>query len=349
MSGFSEKLTDSATMTLRSILALSYTIEQIQKQYGLDPAPALARNGIYPDQMDANAVISQADELAVLSDLFIDLRHDPLVALKLSSTFGLSAYGAFAMMLMSCSTVYEGIQLGIRYQELSYLFSRLDFEMTGDEASLVLHPYHVPEELHRFVIDRDVAGTFQFLNMMQAMLGQQSKPVKICVPYPAPKEKDVYESPFGCPVEFGTDVARFVIPDGLINKTLPNANATALALYRQQCDELLNQRRQPEHDQLSRRVHKYLSMFRDEYPSIAECAETFSTSERSFRRQLKDEDTTYQQLLDSVRSEKACHLLDNTSQSIEQIAVKLGYTEAAAFIRAFKKWHQMTPAQYRKK
>jgi AraC-like DNA-binding protein len=185
--------------------------------------------------------------------------------------------------------------------------------------------------------------------MMQAMLGQQAKPVKICVPYPAPKEKDVYESTFGCPVEFGTDVARFVIPDGLINKTLPNANATALALYRQQCDELLNQRRQPEHDQLSRRVHKYLSMFRDEYPSIAECAETFSTSERSFRRQLKDEDTTYQQLLDSVRSEKACHLLDNTSQSIEQIAVKLGYTEAAAFIRAFKKWHQMTPAQYRKK
>ena len=336
-------------MTFRSILALSYTIDQLHKQYGVDPAPALARNGIHPEQMDANAVISQADELAVLSDLFVDLRHDPLVALKLGSNFGLSAYGAFAMMLMSCSTVFEGIQLGIRYQELSYLFSRLDFEMNGNEASLVLHPYHVPEELHRFIIDRDVSGTFQFLNMMQAMLGQQSKPVRICIPYAEPKEKDVYETTFGCPVEFGTDVARFVIPDGLVSRALPNANSTALALYRQQCDELLKQRRQPEQDHLSGRVKKYLAMFRDGYPSIAECADTFSTSERSFRRQLKDEDTTFQQLLDSVRSEKACHLLDNTSHSVEQIAMKLGYTEAAAFIRAFKKWHDMTPAQYRKK
>ena len=147
-------------MTLRSILALSFTAEQIHKKYGIDSAPALARNGINPDQIDASAVISQADELAVLSDLYVDLRHDPLAAMKLSSTFGIAAYGAFAMMLMSCSTVKEGIELGIKYQELSYLFSRLDFEVSGDQAALVLHPYHVPEELHRFIIDRDVAGTF---------------------------------------------------------------------------------------------------------------------------------------------------------------------------------------------
>jgi AraC-like DNA-binding protein len=348
MSGSSLELTISATMTLRSILALSFTAAQIHKKYGIDPAPALARNGINPDQIDANAVISQADELAVLSDLYIDLRHDPLAAIKLGSTFGLSAYGAFAMMLMACSTVYDGIQLGVKYQELSYLFSRLDFELEGETASLVLHPYHVPEELHRFIIDRDVAGTFQFLNMMQALLGQTSKPEKICIPYPEPFEAQYYCDSFGCPVEFGTEVARFVIPKELLNKPLPSANPTAQALHQQQCDELLKQRRQPENNNLCSRVEKYLTMFRDSYPSITECAETFSTSERSFRRQLKEEGTTFQQLLDNVRSAKACHLLENTEDSVEKIAGKLGYTEAAAFIRAFKKWHEKTPAQYRK-
>ncbi|MEK9764879.1 MAG: AraC family transcriptional regulator [Thalassolituus sp.] len=299
-------------MTLRSILALSFTAEQIHKKYGVDPAPALARAGINPDQIDAAAVISQADELAVLSELYVDLRHDPLAAMKLSSTFGLSAYGAFAMMLMSCSTVLEGIQLGIRYQELSYLFSRLDFEVDGDQAALVLHPYHVPENLHRFIIDRDVAGTFQFLNMMQTMLGQPNRQKKICIPYPEPFEAEFYRDTFGCPVDFGADVARFVFNAELLNIPLPNANPTALTLYRQQCD-------------------------------------TFSTSERSFRRQLKEEGATYQQLLDTVRSDKACRLLDTTEESVENIAGKLGYTEAAAFIRAFKKWHGMTPAQYRKR
>lgn len=336
-------------MTLRSILALSFTVDQIHKKYGIDPAPALARAGINPDQIDAAAVISQADELAVLSDLYIDLRHDPLAAMKLSSTFGIAAYGAFAMMLMSCSTVQEGIELGIHYQELSYLFSRLDFERDGTEAALVLHPYHVPEELHRFIIDRDVAGTFQFLNMMQTMLGQPNRQRKICIPYPTPVEHDYYADTFGCDVEFGAETARFVFNAELLDVPLPNANPTALALYRQQCDEMLKQRRQPETNHLCDRVKKYLGMFREGYPSIAECAATFSTSERSFRRQLKDEGATFQQLLDTVRSEKACHLLDNTEDSVETIAGKLGYTEAAAFIRAFKKWHEMTPAQYRRR
>ena len=77
-------------MTLRSILALSFTIDQIQRNYGLDPAPILARHGMRKDQFDGNAVISQADELAILSDLFIDLSHDPLAAVKIGSTFGLS-------------------------------------------------------------------------------------------------------------------------------------------------------------------------------------------------------------------------------------------------------------------
>ncbi|MEC7547580.1 MAG: AraC family transcriptional regulator [Pseudomonadota bacterium] len=336
-------------MTLRSILALSFTAEQIHKNYGVDPSAALSRQGINPAQIDASAVISQADELSVLAELYPQLRHDPLAAMKLSSTFGIAAYGAFAMMLMSCSTVKEGIKLGIRYQELSYLFSRLDFEVEDDQAALVLHPYNVPDELHRFIIDRDVAGTFQFLSMMQTMLGQPKGQKLIAIPYPEPEEAEFYRTTFDCPVEFGSEVARFVFDATLLDQPLPNANPTALSLYQQQCDELLKQRRQPENHNLKDRVKKYLNMFRQGYPSIAECADTFSTSERSFRRQLKEEGVTFQQLLDTVRSEKACRLLETTEESIETIASKLGYTEAATFTRAFKKWHSITPAQYRKR
>ena len=336
-------------MTLRSILALSFTIDQIQRNYGLDPAPALARHGMSKDQFDGNAVISQADELAILSDLFIDLSHDPLATVKIGSTFGLSGYGAYAMMLMSCSTVYESIQLGIRYQEMSYLFSKISFELDGENASIILTPYRVPEHLHRFVIDRDVAGTFQFLNLMQTMIGQHTHPLEICIPYPKPLEAEFYEKQFQCPVKFGTDVIRFLIPGDILKKTLPNANTTALTLYRQQCDELLSKRNQVNNGTLAERVKHHLEMFKEELPAIKDCAESFSSSERQFRRDLKEEGTTYQQLLDKVRSEKACKLLDNSKTSVEQIALLLGYTESAAFIRAFKKWHGITPAQYRKR
>ena len=253
------------------------------------------------------------------------------------------------MMLMSCSTVYESIQLGIRYQEMSYLFSKISFELDGENASIILTPYRVPEHLHRFVIDRDVAGTFQFLNLMQTMIGQHTHPLEICIPYPKPLEAEFYEKQFQCPVKFGTDVIRFLIPGDILKKTLPNANTTALTLYRQQCDELLSKRSQVNNGTLAERVKHHLEMFKEELPAIKDCAESFSSSERQFRRDLKEEGTTYQQLLDKVHSEKACKLLDNSKTSVEQIALLLGYTESAAFIRAFKKWHGITPAQYRKR
>lgn len=334
-------------MTLRSILALSFTAEQLRKQYGLDISHLLACHGL--DQAPASTVISQADELAILAALAPQLTHDPLAAVKLGSTFGLSGYGAYAMMLMSCTTVYEAIQLGIRYQEMSYLFSRLSFSMDGEQAALVLQPCPLPEHLQRFIIDRDVAGTFQFLSLMQTLLGQQTKPLRIDIPYPEPAEAAFYQQLFQCPVHFGSEVARFVVPASLLRQSLPNANATALELYRHQCDELLQQRRHLRSGSLMQQVKKHLQLFNAGFPDMADCAATFGRSERQFRRLLQEDNCRYQQLLDEVRQEKACHLLMTTQQSVEQITLQLGYTEAAAFIRAFRKWLGETPAQYRKK
>ncbi len=334
-------------MTLRSILALSFTAEQIHKHYGIDIGPLLTAHGL--NSSAAHTVISQADELSVLAALAPQLAHDPLAPVKLGSTFGLSGYGAYAMLLMSCATVYEAVQLGIRYQEMSYLFSRMSFSMDGEHAALILEPCPLPAELQRFIIDRDVAGTFQFLSLMQTLLGQQTRPLRVDIPYPEPAEAAFYRQLFQCPVQFGSPVARFVIPASLLRQPLPNANRTALALYRQQCDELLQQRRQIRTGALAEQVKKHLQLFHAGFPDVAECAATFGYSERQFRRLLQQENQRYQQLLDEVRHAKACHVLTTSQHSVEQITLQLGYTEAAAFIRAFRKWQGETPAQYRKR
>ncbi|HMY82724.1 MAG TPA: helix-turn-helix transcriptional regulator, partial [Agitococcus sp.] len=55
----------------------------------------------------------------------------------------------------------------------------------------------------------------------------------------------------------------------------------------------------------------------------------------------------FQQLLDEARKRDAIKLLQNTSLTIEQIALRLGYTDPANFTRAFKKWTGDTPSKYR--
>ena len=94
-------------------------------------------------------------------------------------------------------------------------------------------------------------------------------------------------------------------------------------------------------------MKKYLSLFSEKLPGAEAAAITFGMSERSLRRKLSQEGTSFRKLLDEVKSRKAKQLLLNTQLTIDAIAQELGYAESAAFVHAFRRWENTSPAQYR--
>ena len=70
---------------------------------------------------------------------------------------------------------------------------------------------------------------------------------------------------------------------------------------------------------------------------------------RTLNRHLRQHGTTYRKLREEVIVELAKQSLANTDASITVIGGKLGYTEASAFVRAFKRMAGTTPVAYRKK
>jgi AraC-like DNA-binding protein len=65
-------------------------------------------------------------------------------------------------------------------------------------------------------------------------------------------------------------------------------------------------------------------------------------SERSLRRHLSEAGTSYRELVDDVRKERALCLLE-AEQSISSIAQHLGFSDATAFARAFRRWTGRAP------
>lgn len=57
--------------------------------------------------------------------------------------------------------------------------------------------------------------------------------------------------------------------------------------------------------------------------------------------------SSFQKLLDDARRRRALELISTTSMSIQQIAQILGYTDPAAFTRAFKRWTGERPSDLR--
>ena len=82
---------------------------------------------------------------------------------------------------------------------------------------------------------------------------------------------------------------------------------------------------------------------------IQAVARTLAMSTRSLQRRLAAAGVSYQQLLDLARKDAAQHHLTDSSLSIGEVAYLLGYSEPAAFNRAFRRWHNETPQAFRQR
>ncbi len=81
--------------------------------------------------------------------------------------------------------------------------------------------------------------------------------------------------------------------------------------------------------------------------SIEVVSKQLAVSKRTLQRQLGDESTSFQEVLNSTRQQLAQHYLRTPSVSQGEIAYLLGFHEVNSFIRAFKDWTGSTPGVYR--
>jgi AraC-like DNA-binding protein len=80
---------------------------------------------------------------------------------------------------------------------------------------------------------------------------------------------------------------------------------------------------------------------------IQAIARTLATSPRSLQRRLAAAGVSYRQLLELTRRDAAERYLTDSPLSIAEVAYLLGYSEPAAFNRAFKRWRHETPRDFR--
>jgi AraC-like DNA-binding protein len=166
------------------------------------------------------------------------------------------------------------------------------------------------------------------------------------MPYPAPPHAAEVERVLGCPVRYGSDAIRLHFPASWLDTARLHANPELMRLLEHQAErnlaDLITPRR------LSARVRAAILDGQDGLrPTMTAMARRLGLSERSLRRRLAEETLTYAEVVEQALAEAARRLLEDPQVTIQDVADRLGFSEASAFHRAFKRWTGLTPRQFR--
>lgn len=244
--------------------------------------------------------------------------------------------------LMCCKSLRQVILLNRRYQALTQQFGRTNLKIDSKGARLLWEPYYSDPEYGRMVTDVVMAGHATFGRWLSWVHNQ--KPIAVHLRHKRPHYGDAYAKMFDCPVLFNRDDNAMLIDIEALDIPLPQANEVSLneicrrldielakleplRFYREQVADLLQ------------------AGMKNGPLNLPLTARRLGVSERSLRRSLAAENTSFRQILEQIRR-RACEELLSKDVPLLSIAGKLGYSQQSAFNRAFKQWFGTTPKAY---
>lgn len=80
---------------------------------------------------------------------------------------------------------------------------------------------------------------------------------------------------------------------------------------------------------------------------IDRVASAMGCSRQTLYRRLKGEGLTFEQVLDELRHRIAIKLMRDGKLAVKDVAYRLGFSDPAAFSRAFKRWTGQSPALFK--
>ncbi|MCR8546474.1 AraC family transcriptional regulator [Salipiger sp. P9] len=163
----------------------------------------------------------------------------------------------------------------------------------------------------------------------------------------APPHRQDYRQFFGAPVHFGQAQTSLRF-DARYLRLPPVRSEQALAQFLREAPANILLRYQ--HDQgVAARIRGRLKTTPPQgWPGFAALAAEMRLSEATLRRQLRTEGQSFAALKGELQSVEAQRLLRETRLSVAEIADALGYSEAGAFYRAFRKWTGQSPGAFRR-
>jgi len=330
----------------RCVMPNTYA-KQLAQELGR-PTPIVAGTGIGPDEIEHySRPITVNQHLRMLRNAQA-IAPAPDWYLKWGQRMGEHFHGPVSMAWMSAPTLGEGFDVFLKYipsrvpylawkgyEEGTCFVAEVDPLVDGGPVGHML--VEVP-----MLVMHEYARTIRPGSIAEA---------RIELAHPAPAHAPLYARWFGCPVVFGAARNALVFPRHW--RDMPNVGHDE-AIWEAACNRCRALCGTPEERDTLTLVRQIVFDGIEQHahgegfaPSLESVAGRLHCSPRTLIRRLKALSTSYHEVVDKVKKQRACELLGNEQLRIREIADALGYGDAGGFVRSFKRCLGVTPGQYR--
>jgi len=309
---------------------------------GADRAALCARAGIAPADLDDQDARIPFARYVALMRAGQALCNDPALALHYGEAIDLSEVSIVGLICHAAETMLDAFKQLNRFGRLVVEVEGMNdgdrFQHVRDGERLWLidtrrNPNDFPE-LTESTFARMVCRTRQF--------GDTPFARAVHVTHAAPAHRAEYDRIFQAPILFESDRNALLVDPAWLTHRIALAPRYVFGVLSEHAEQLLA--RLESTKTLRGRVESLLMpILHTGEANVATIAARLGLSRQTLFRRLKAEGTSFEMLLDSLRQTLALHYLTGRKVSVNETAYLVGFSDPAAFSRAFKRWTGVSP------
>ncbi|MDB4969962.1 MAG: AraC family transcriptional regulator [Myxococcales bacterium] len=334
-----------ATLSRHGVLGIPPLLA-LARERGLDEDELLRKAGVARALLDDPHAAVPVEQVHALVQALLDRTGDPALGLDAGRHYHPATFGLLGAVAAVTPTVREVIRLFVQYSHLTFTFFLLEFEENERGGRLVFIEDGDLGPLRRFYLDRELAFVAETARSFWPETHQEILR-SFDFDYPEPAEAARYRAHFGCTVRFDMPQAA-AVGDFTNDRAAADTNALGLDVLKEHLQAFAGGQR--DGDDVVDRVRREITVAvtaQRLLPDIDRVGAAVGMSGRALRRKLSAQATSFRALTDEVVAALAKRYLRDSTLTIADVAERVGYSEAASFVRAFRRWTGTTPDAFR--
>ena len=331
----------------KTLLRFTVGVAEALEMRGVDSQALFARAGIPFVSATEQSTLIEVNNSNTLYKLAVEATGDPSFGLSVAQCIPPTLFRAAGYSLYASNSLHEFCQRLVRFFRSLNEDARHNFDATYDvEESRGIYRLVLRVTKQGLCFESVDTWVAYLVKVCREISGPRFVPkrVELARPVPSSSEEE-YQRYFRSPV-------RFSAKQNAIYFHKKDIYAPALAASRElakQFDDisrvyLLGLDRSDIVKGVKRNIVKLLPTGDCSRENVARA---LNVSERSLNSKLRDNDTSYQEILEELRSILAQEYLDRKHLSLTQIGYQLGISDTSSFARAFRRWTGRSPSEYR--